>query len=78
MVFISHYRDHVQAALAYNRTDQFKHEIKLRPHVERIIFSPLRRLLYPSTSLPSSPKPLLMQHTHDWCQIKRRSVLAQR
>jgi transposase len=39
MVFISHYRDQVQAALAYNATEQFKQEIKLRAHVERIIYN---------------------------------------
>jgi transposase len=38
-VFISHYRPQIEAALAYNRTDQFKTEIKQRAQVERIIYN---------------------------------------
>jgi transposase len=38
-VFISRYRDQVMAALAYNRTDQFKRDIKERAQVERIIYN---------------------------------------
>jgi len=36
-VFISDYRSHVEAARAYNQTEDFKAEMKLRPEVERII-----------------------------------------
>jgi transposase len=38
-VFISHYRPHIEAALAYNRSDEFKQEIKERSQVERIIYN---------------------------------------
>lgn len=38
-VFISYHRDETLAALAYNRTDQFKLEMKQRPLIERIIFN---------------------------------------
>lgn len=38
-VFISYYRDYILAALAYNKTDLFKQEMKLRPLIERIIFN---------------------------------------
>ncbi len=38
-VFISFYRDEIQAALEYNKTDQFKQEIKQRSLIERIIFN---------------------------------------
>jgi hypothetical protein len=38
-VFISYYRDETLAALEYNKTDQFKQEMKQRPLIERIIFN---------------------------------------
>lgn len=38
-VFISNHRPYILQALEYNKTDQFKREIKLRPLVERIIFN---------------------------------------
>lgn len=38
-VFISFYRDEILAALEYNKTDQFKQEIKQRSLIERIIFN---------------------------------------
>jgi transposase len=38
-VFISFYRDETLAALEYNRTEQFKQEMKQRPLIERIIFN---------------------------------------
>ncbi|MCK6629268.1 MAG: transposase, partial [Anaerolineae bacterium] len=38
-VFISFYRDETLAAIEYNRTDQFKLEMKQRPLIERIIFN---------------------------------------
>jgi Transposase domain (DUF772) len=38
-VFISDYRDETLAAIAYNKTDQFKLEMKQRPLIERIIFN---------------------------------------
>ena len=38
-VFISAYRDETLAALEYNKTDQFKQEMKQRPLIERIIFN---------------------------------------
>jgi transposase len=38
-VFISDYRDYVLAAQAYNKTEQFKLEIRQRPLIERIIFN---------------------------------------
>lgn len=38
-VFISHYRPFLLAALAYNRTEAFKQEMKQRPLVERLIFN---------------------------------------
>jgi len=38
-VFISHYRPHILAALEYNKTDQFKQEMRRRPLVERLIFN---------------------------------------
>lgn len=38
-VFISDYRDYIRQALAYNKTDQFKLEMKQRPLIERIIFN---------------------------------------
>lgn len=37
-VFISDYRNQVLAAEAYNQTEDFRHEMKLRPLVERVIF----------------------------------------
>jgi IS5 family transposase len=37
-VFISDYRAQVLAAEAYNRTEDFRREMKLRPLVERVIF----------------------------------------
>jgi len=37
-VFISDYRAHVLAAKAYNQTETFQTEMKLRPQIERIIF----------------------------------------
>lgn len=36
-VFISDHRPHVEAAKAYNQTDDFKADMKLRPLIERII-----------------------------------------
>jgi len=36
-VFISDYRMEKQALVAYSKTDEFKADMKLRPHVERII-----------------------------------------
>jgi len=38
-VFISYHRDYTLAALAYNKTDQFKLEIKQRPLIERLIYN---------------------------------------
>ncbi|NJN92751.1 MAG: transposase [Anaerolineales bacterium] len=38
-VFISFYRDETLAAIEYNKTDQFKQEMKQRPLIERIIFN---------------------------------------
>lgn len=38
-VFISHHRAETLAALEYNKTDQFKQEMKQRPLIERIIFN---------------------------------------
>lgn len=38
-VFISYHRDETLAAIEYNRTDQFKQEMKQRPLIERIIFN---------------------------------------
>lgn len=38
-VFISFFRPQVEAAMAYNRTPQFKQEIKQRPRVERLIYN---------------------------------------
>ncbi len=38
-VFISFYRDETLAAIEYNRTEQFKQEMKQRPLIERIIFN---------------------------------------
>jgi transposase len=37
-VFISFYRDQVEAALEFNQTETFKQGIKIRMHVERIIY----------------------------------------
>lgn len=37
-VFISDYREQVLAANAYNQTDSFKQEMKLRSRIERVIF----------------------------------------
>jgi hypothetical protein len=37
-VFISTYRDQVQAAQNYNQTEAFQQEMKMRPKVERVIF----------------------------------------
>lgn len=37
-VFLSFYRDQVQAAQAFNQTDIFKQGIKIRMHIERIIY----------------------------------------
>lgn len=36
---ISHYRDETLVALEYNKTEQFKQEMKQRPLIERIIFN---------------------------------------
>jgi transposase len=38
-VFISYHRDETLAAIEYNKTDQFKQEMKQRPLIERIIFN---------------------------------------
>jgi transposase len=38
-VFISNHRDQTLAAIEYNKTDQFKQEMKQRPLIERIIFN---------------------------------------
>lgn len=38
-VFVSYYRDYNLAALEYNKSDQFKIDIKRRPLIERIIFN---------------------------------------
>ncbi len=38
-VFIRFYRPQIEAAVAYNKSQQFKQEIKQRPLVERIIFN---------------------------------------
>jgi transposase len=38
-VFMSHYRPQIEAALVYNRSDEFKQEIKERSQVERIIYN---------------------------------------
>jgi transposase len=38
-VFVSYYRNYNLDALEYNKTDQFKIEIKRRPLIERIIFN---------------------------------------
>lgn len=38
-VFVSYYRNYNLDALAYNKTDQFKIDIKRRPLIERIIFN---------------------------------------
>jgi transposase len=38
-VFISDHRDETLTAIEYNRTDQFKQEMKQRPLIERIIFN---------------------------------------
>jgi hypothetical protein len=38
-VFISDYRNETLAAIEYNKTDQFKQEMKQRPLIERIIFN---------------------------------------
>ncbi len=37
-VFISDYRQHVLAAEVYNQTEDFQHEMKQRPLIERVIF----------------------------------------
>lgn len=37
-VFISFYRDQVQVALVFNQTETFKRGIKIRMHVERLIY----------------------------------------
>jgi transposase len=37
-VFISFYHDQVQAALEFNQTDTFKQGIKIRMHIERLIY----------------------------------------
>ena len=39
MVYLSDYRPQIEAAKAYNRTDEFKQDMKLRPLVERIIYN---------------------------------------
>lgn len=38
-VFISYHRNETLAAIEYNKTDQFKQEMKQRPLIERIIFN---------------------------------------
>jgi transposase len=38
-VFISYHRPQIEAALAYNRTEEFKREIKERSQVERVIYN---------------------------------------
>jgi len=38
-VFISFYRERIAEALDYNRTDEFKVEIKQRPRIERLIYN---------------------------------------
>lgn len=37
-VFISDYQEHIRQAQAYNQTEDFKREMRLRPLVERVIF----------------------------------------
>jgi hypothetical protein len=37
-VFISDYREQVLAAQAYNQSEEFTRDMKLRPGIERIIF----------------------------------------
>jgi len=39
MVFVSDYRPQVEAAREYNKTDDFKKDMKLRPLIERVIYN---------------------------------------
>ena len=41
-VFVSDYRKEVEAAMDYNRTDEYKAERKLRPRIERVVAALVR------------------------------------